>query len=349
MKKKIKIAQIGTAHDHACSAFFTLKNSKEFEMVGYCEVPDDDHGYECVKEHDVLYAHFYDGAKKLTLEEIFAIPDLDAVAIETFDLNLVKYAKMAAERGLHVYMDKAPGESAKEFEELLSIIKAKNLAFSIGYMYRFNPLLKKVFASVKSGEIGKINSVDSEMSCFMDHKKRLWLEQFKGGMMQFLGCHLVDLVVRLCGVPDEILPFNYASCDKGIDTLDVAYALFKYPNALATIKSSMIDCGGYVRRHLTISGSKSTIDVRPLEKFESEPSNISTSMRKYGFEKGWHELGDFYSSGTFDRYKDMLTAFAKMVRGERGYEVDLELEARIHRCLLTASGIECDYKGEIKL
>ncbi len=347
--KKIKIAQIGVGHDHACSAFLTLKNSKLFEMVGYCKVPEDDGGYECVKEHDKLYAHYYDGAKELTLEEIFAIPDLEAVAIETFDLALVKYAQMAADRGLHVYMDKAPGESAEAFEKLLSTIKAKNLAFSIGYMYRFNPLLNKVFASVKSGEIGKVNNIESEMSCYMDHKKRLWLEQFKGGMMQFLGCHLVDMVVRLNGVPDEILPLNYASGDKGVDTLDVAFAVFKYPNAIATIKSSMIDCGGYVRRHLTITGDKNTIDVRPLEKFESVPSNISTAMRKYGFEKGWHDLGELLGSGVFDRYEGMLSAFAKMVRGERGYAVDLELEARIHRCLLTASGIECDYKGEIKL
>ncbi len=347
--KKIKIAQIGVGHDHACSAFLTLKNSKYFDMVGYCKVPEDDGGYECVKEHDKLYAHYYDGAKELTLEEIFAIPDLEAVAIETFDLALVKYAKMAAERGLHIYMDKAPGESAEEFEELLSIVKQKNLAFSIGYMYRFNPLLKEVFASVKSGEIGKVNNIETEMSCYMDHKKRLWLEQFKGGMMQFLGCHLVDMVVRLNGVPDEIIPFNYASGDKGVNTLDVAFAVFKYPNAIATIKSSMIDCGGYVRRHLTISGDKSTIDVRPLEKFESEPSNISTAMRKYGYEKGWHDLGETINSGAFDRYLDMLLTFAKMVRGERGYEVDLETEARIHRCLLTACGIECDFKGEIKL
>ena len=347
--KKIKIAQIGVGHDHACSAFLTLKNSELFELVGYCKVPEDDGGYECVKEHDKLYNHYYDCAKELTLEEIFAISDLEAVAIETFDLALVKYAKMAAERGLHIYMDKAPGESAKEFEELLSIVKQKNLAFSIGYMYRFNPLLKEVFASVKSGEIGKVNNIETEMSCYMDHKKRLWLEQFKGGMMQFLGCHLVDMVVRLNGVPDEILPLNYASGDKGVNTLDVAFAVFKYPNAIATIKSSMIDCGGYVRRHLTITGDKNTIDVRPLEKFESVPSNISTTMKKYGYEKGWHDLGESFGSGVFDRYLDMLLTFAKMVRGERSYEVDLELEARIHRCLLTACGIECDYKGKIVL
>ena len=48
-------------------------------------------------------------------------------------------------------------------------------------------------------------------------------------------------------------------------------------------------------------------------------------------------------------YEEMLLNFAKMIRGEVGYVVELETEARIHRCLLTACGIDCDYKGNIKI
>lgn len=347
--KKIKIAQIGIGHDHACSIFYTLKNSKYFEVVGYCEVPEDNSEYDSVKEKAKLYGHFYSGVKKMTLEEIFAIKDLDAVAIETFDLALVKYAQMAAERGLHIHMDKAPGESAQDFERLLSTIKAKNLAFSLGYMYRFNPFIVSAIKDVKDGKIGKVSNIETEMSCIMNDKKRLWLKQFKGGMMQFLGCHLIDMIIRINGVPDEILPLNYASGKNGIDTLDVAFAVLKYPNSLATVKSSLIDCGGYVRRHLTISGETTTIDVRPLERYESEPSNLSTKMIKYGYEKGFREVGEIYESEVFDRHDGVLSAFASMIRGERSYEVNLELEARIHRCLLTACGIECDFKGKINL
>ncbi len=44
----------------------------------------------------------------------------------------------------------------------------------------------------------------------------------------------------------------------------------------------------------------------------------------------------------------MLLEFAAMVRGERNYEVDLETESRVHRYLLTACGIPCEYKTKIE-
>ena len=472
--KKIKIAQIGMAHDHAGVTFSALSKIDDFDVVGYCTVPEDESEYASQQQKIKSNEEYFKNAKRYTVEEILSMPDLDAVVIETFDLNLVKYAKMAAERGLHVQMDKAPGESAKEYEELLSIIKSKNLAFSIGYMYRFNPFIKSVYEKVFSGEIGKVHTVDAEMSCYMNTNKRIWLEQFKGGMMQFLGCHLVDLVVQLMGVPTEIIPYNFSTgannvdsldverglhvqMDKApgesakeyeellsiiksknlafsigymyrfnpfiksvyekvfsgeigkvhtvdaemscymntnkriwleqfkggmmqflgchlvdlvvqlmgvpteiipynfstgannVDSLDVAFSVFKYKNALATIKSSVIDCGGYVRRHLTISTNNKTIDIRPLEKLEVAPSIISTKMTEYCHEKGWHDLGITSDTGAFDRYEAMLLNFAKMIRGEVGYVIDLETEARIHRCLLSACGIDCDYKGEIKI
>ena len=74
-----------------------------------------------------------------------------------------------------------------------------------------NIAVQQMFEKIKSGEIGKIHSIDAEMSCYYDSDKREWLEQFQGGMMQYLGCHLVDLIVRLCGVPDEIIPYNIIS------------------------------------------------------------------------------------------------------------------------------------------
>ena len=78
----------------------------------------------------------------MTPEEILAIPDLDAVVIETSELNLAKYALMAAERGLAIQMDKPGGISGEEFDTLIDLVKQKNLVFHTGYMYRYNPELK---------------------------------------------------------------------------------------------------------------------------------------------------------------------------------------------------------------
>lgn len=335
--KKIRIAQIGTGHDHAGVTFAALRRMTDiFEVVGYAQVPED---------MGVFQSECYEGAKRYSVEEILAMPDLDAVTVETFDLALVPYAQKAADRGLHVQMDKAPGESAEAYEKLLSTIKEKKLAFGIGYMYRFNPLIRIAFEKVKNGELGKIYAVEADMSCFHGKEKREWLGNFQGGMMQFLGCHLIDLVIRLQGIPQEIIPYNYATGADGVNSKDVAFALLKYPNGLSFVKSSMLASGGYVKRNLVIYGERGKIEICPLEKYESGLSTISTKMTEYTPQDGWHGLGKQTESSPFDRYEAMLSAFAAMIRGERGYEVDFETEARIHRCLLAACGLPCDYKA----
>lgn len=351
--KKIKIAQIGIGHDHAADIFSTLQYlNNDFDLVGYAEVPGDDLPYEWTKKNYQAKQDVYKNAKKYTVEEILAMPDLDAVAIETFDESLVKYAQMAADRGLHIHMDKASGLDINAFEKLLSTVKQKNLVFNMGYMYRFNPSVQETVERIKKGEIGKIHSIDAEMSCYYGSDKREWLESLPCGMMQYLGCHLVDLVVRLQGVPEEIAAFNSATGYDNVSAQDLGFAVFKYADGVSTVKSNMLDCGGFLRRHLIVNGELGSLIVSPFEKAEGKTEEylvgMSSKLTSYSLKEAWGE-GVEKKIPTFDRYFSMLLAFAGTVRGERKAEVDLETEARIARCLIAACGRDCNFKGEIKL
>ena len=76
--KKIKIAQIGTAHDHALQNFNSLLRQTEiFDVAGYARVEQED-GF--------AFEHLKD--KEISLDALFSIPDLEAVTIETFDLTI---------------------------------------------------------------------------------------------------------------------------------------------------------------------------------------------------------------------------------------------------------------------
>jgi predicted dehydrogenase len=348
--KKIKIAQIGTGHDHAHVVFSALNRLTDvFEIVGYAEVPEDDLAYEWTKTNRKNNVYCYQNAQKYTVEELLEKEDLDAVLIETYDLNLVKYAQLFADKGLHIHMDKAAGESAEAFEKLLSIIKEKDLAFNMGYMYRYNPIVREVFKKVRQGDLGRIYSIDAEMSCYYSKEKREWLGGFQSGMMQYLGCHLIDLVVRLQGVPDEIIPYNSSTTADGVNSKDFAFAVLKYPNGVSTIKSSMLESGGYMRRRFIVNGEKGTTEIRPLEYYAEDSSKIKSKITIFTPEDGWTGVGVQTESETFDRYEGMLLAFAEMIQGKRSREVDLETEALVQRCLLTAGGMPCDFKGKITL
>ena len=88
--RKIKIAQIGTSvFSHGLSIFDSLKkNSDIFEIVGYAL-----HENEREKFPDKMA--WFDGYKEMTVEEILSDPEIEAVAIETGEIYLTKYALMA--------------------------------------------------------------------------------------------------------------------------------------------------------------------------------------------------------------------------------------------------------------
>lgn len=131
--KRIKIAQIGVGHDHAPAAIQTLKlldKAGIYELVGYCVLPEDSGN---VPENYESNKGLYKDVKQMSLEEILNHKGLDAVAIETEDRALTKYALMAAEKGLHIQMDKPGGIDDAEFDRLIDAVESKKLVFHTGY------------------------------------------------------------------------------------------------------------------------------------------------------------------------------------------------------------------------
>ena len=88
--KKLRVAQIGTEHDHASEAFATVRKMSEyFDMAGFAFVEED--GTELYE----LRKHQFDGAPVLRLDEILEDPSIEAVLVETNDATLTKYARHA--------------------------------------------------------------------------------------------------------------------------------------------------------------------------------------------------------------------------------------------------------------
>ena len=101
--KKIKVAQIGTSrYSHGVSIWRSLrKQSDVFEVVGYA-LPEGE------REKFPEWANDYDPALEMTVEEILSNPEIEAVAVETEEIYLTKYAQMVADAGKHLHMDWAP-------------------------------------------------------------------------------------------------------------------------------------------------------------------------------------------------------------------------------------------------
>ena len=82
--RPVRIAQIGVGHDHASPTYDSLRRQTGlFELVG-------------IAEPDAARA-VYEGSKRYTVEGLLAMPDLEAVAIETEERLSTQYAQAFAE------------------------------------------------------------------------------------------------------------------------------------------------------------------------------------------------------------------------------------------------------------
>lgn len=327
--RKVRIAQIGIGHDHADGIFNTLKAMPElFEIAGYA-LPE---------QEKADYAHKLDcfsGFPELTVEQILNDPAIEAVAVETEERNLSKYALLAARHGKHLHMDKPGGLSLAEFEQLIDTVRENSRLLHLGYMYRYNTEIARVLEEARCGQLGEVFCVEGQMSGIWPGtpEKRQWLQQFRGGVMFFLGCHMVDIVVRIMGKPEKIIPLNGCTGLEGVTSEDFAMAAFVYKNGTSFVKSCSREVGGGNRRQIVVCGSEKTAEIKPLE--YGVDGKLRTDM-VYRSQTGETRQ----SNEPFLRYDRMMEAFAAMVRGERENPYSYDYELLVYKCTLLACGYE---------
>ena len=336
--KKIKIAQIGmNRYSHAPEVFHTLSVcSDEFEIVGYAIVEDERE--TCADK----IARAFAGYRELTLDEILNDPEIEAVTVETDEIHLLKYAQMAADHGKHIHMEKPGSQSVEAFERLVETVRKNGTVLHIGYMYRYNPFVADAIKRARNGEYGHIYSVEAHMSRFDVKSTREWFGSFKGGMMFYLGCHLVDLVMLIKGVPDRVIPLNMATGIDGVDTEDLGFAVMQYPNAVAVVRMGGTEIGGFNRRQLVICGEKRTVEIKPLEAGVAGATEryMHTATKTESFRKDGKTACETAQSEPFQRYRDMMRAFAAMVRGERENPYTLEYELELFKTIMKCCGFD---------
>ncbi|MDF9826170.1 putative dehydrogenase [Ereboglobus sp. PH5-10] len=341
--KPIKIAQLGVSHEHAAGKMRSLRLRPDaFEIVG---VVDDR-----ATTRAANYIHWdkeesaYEGLPRLTEEELFAMPGLDAVAVEVPNSELVPAANRCLAHNLPIHMDKPGGEELAPFARLRRDYEARGLAFQMGYMFRGNPAMRWILDATKRGWLGEIFEVQASMSHnYGNESYEDYIGKFQGGLMFNLGCHLVDFVVSLLGRPSGVFPLlKTAPGDKpGIHNNCVS--ILDYPNATVTLRACSREVGGLERRRLKICGTKGSVELCPLERFDGQPLQMSLVLLDGNEEReaGAHTL-DF--GPVRDRYEDQLLEFAQTIRGETKSPASPDIllngnhDCLVQEVLLAASG-----------
>jgi len=329
--RKIKIAQIGiNQYSHSNEIWGSITKQKDlFEVVGYV-LPENEekripHKYEKLGNYN-----------QLSLDDVLKNPEIEAVTIETDEIYLTKYALMAAKAGKHIHMEKPGGINLNDFEDLIGIIRKTGKVFHVGYMYRYNPFIHELIEKAKNGELGDIISVEAQMNCIHPKEHRQWLNELPDGMMFYLGCHLIDLVLQIQGEPKKVIPYNKCTGMDGVIAKDFGMALFEYDKGVSFVKTTDCEIGGFDRRQLVVTGTKGTIELKPLERYVA--ADLLCTVKTEHLSNDWYKAGEHSQSEPINRYDNMMKSFAEYVSGEKTNPYSLDYELELYKTILKCCG-----------
>ena len=332
--KRIKIGQIGVCHEHAGGKIQSLRRLPDvYEIVG---IVDDRNSTAAKFPGDNL--PLYDGLKWLSEDELFNTPGLRAVTVETPNLELVSTAMRCMERNLAMHMDKPGGDVLEQFARLRKGIKERKLPFQMGYMFRGNPAIHWCIKAIHQGWLGDIFEAQAGMSHnYGGEAYQQYMTNFKGGIMFNLGCHFIDLIISMLGRPENITPFLKSIPGIPNEPKNNCLTILEYPYATVTLRACSLEVDGLQHRRLKICGTKGTVDLSPLERFDGVPLEMRLTLLEDNeeYNAGTHIVK---FAGRNDRYEEQLLELAGIINGEIKNPYTYEHDYLVQETVLATAG-----------
>jgi predicted dehydrogenase len=326
-RKRIKIGQIGVGHGHAAK-LSVYRRSLDYEVVGIVE-PNSE-----LRRRWENAAPYRD-LPWMTQEQLLNVPGLQAVLVETPVRDLLKTAEMCIAAGKPIHLDKPPGQSQPQLRRILDAARQRKLLVQLGYMYRYNPAVVLLRRFLNRGWLGEVFEVHAVLSKVVLPDDRRALAEYPGGILFELGCHVIDLVVGMLGKPAQVQAYPQHVSQRDDKLLDNMLAVFTYPRATATVKSSALEVDAFKRRHLVVCGTAGTFHIQPLD---NPAARVALSTRRDEYRQGYQDV----RFARFDRYVEDAADMARILRGEKETDFPPAHDLAVQETLLKACGLLID-------
>jgi predicted dehydrogenase len=224
--------------------------------------------------------------------------ELDAVYVGLPHHLHAPAAIAAAERGLHVLMDKPLCNTLAEGEAILAACEQAGTSLMVGFSHRFHPELRLAKAALERGELGTpILAADVVVQGLKDTPAWYWSEAAGGGALRLQTHHCFDRMAWLLDSPVVAVRAESAS-PQGHDVDTVSTIAVRFANgALGTIAASFAI--GYVGRplvELVIQGTRGQLRIDTWRSIELETDTTAVVQRQERDEWLRSELTEFVTA-----------------------------------------------------
>lgn len=158
-------------------------------------------------------------------EDVLADPDIRAVVLATPAVTHFELARAALEARKDVLVEKPLSLNVGDGEKLVDLADRMNSILMVGHILLYHPAVEKLKGMVDSGELGKIQSIQSNRLSFgkvRSEENILWS----------FAPHDISVILYLLGeMPEDISAIGYSHLQKDIE--DVTISALNFPSGVA--------------------------------------------------------------------------------------------------------------------
>lgn len=228
-----KVGLIGCGGIANMHATVLTEGTKRTDLVAFCDVAN-----ERAEEFNAKYAGGK-GAVYSDFAQMFDKEKLDIVYICLPPFAHSHEVAMAAERGVHVFIEKPIALNMEKANSMVAAVNKGNVKSQVGFMNRFGEAVEKVKALVDSGEAGQPGWALGTYKCNSLHGPWWRQKEKSGGQVVEQIIHTYDIIRYFLGEPAAAFCFSDNLYHKDVPNYtseDVSAASLKFQNgAVATV------------------------------------------------------------------------------------------------------------------
>jgi len=264
MAKKIRVGVLGMTHDHIWSNLRDLKASSLGELVAAA-----DPNQELLEkaQSELGCPRVFESYLEM-LDEV----EMDAVYVFSDNASGAELTMLAAERGLHVLVEKPMASTLDGAINMLAAARSAGVKLMINWPFAWLPQLDHAMKMAKAGEIGQLFSVKyrsahagpKELGCSPYFYNWLYDKELNGaGALMDYCCYGAALARYMLGQPSRVVGVVGHLLKDYITLDDNAIITMQWQRAIAVSEASWTQIGHLTSYVAVLYGSEGTLLVEP--------------------------------------------------------------------------------------
>jgi predicted dehydrogenase len=327
----MRLGMLGMWHTHATGIVRQVTaHPDEFELVAFHDA-----------DPEVVRQRRHDWKPLVGDLPLFDRPEevleqrLDGVAVEGRAFENLQWARLAAESGFPVMLEKPAGENLAEFRDLLDLARSEGLHVQMIYLFRYMSAVVEMLRMARDGEFGRIYQfrarLPKDFTLYDEYVRDLG--RYRGGIFFEMAGHVVDMMVAMLGRPTRVTPYLAHHHTEPGDFVDHGVAVFEYDRAFGLIDVPALEV---------------VLDARRIEVFGTEGACSITHLGSGHLQNEPVQPIRVFRAGT-DRWETIdlpaatlqiadLREFAAVVAGEKQPDYTMDHDLIVQETLLQACG-----------